>query len=233
MSRYYKPAGILNFPYMFRDPEHLMKTCNGEIGKELYGGFEKEAKTVVILGTWYYGTRTLTSNIMGTTPEALSKVRMRIYAAPIAYQFANALGTKPTPIAFPELYLALKTATVDAQENPIPTIYLQKFHEVQKYLILTNHVIAPIVPIMNRASWDKIPDKYKDIFMEGFRHGGEVSNKLTKDGEASLIAELKNEGMQVVTPPDLTPFRMRAEEAARKLEKDWGAGMIDKIKAVK
>ena len=232
MSSLYKPVGVFSAPYIFRGPEHMQRVLDSDIGKTLLSSFEQESG-IKVLDAWYYGTRHLTSNVLGVTPDELSKVKMRIYSAPIAYEFANALGTVATPIAFNELYMALKTGTVDAQENPIPTIYSKKFYEVQKHLVLTGHVVAPIILLMNMDTWNDLSADEQKIFVAGIKHGGDVADGIVLDKEKSLIAELESKGMAVTTPPDKTPFMKRAQDAYKKHEADWGAGVVDKIIAIK
>ena len=232
MSAMLPAAGVFSAPYVFRGPEHMQAAMRSDVAQTVYDAFETETN-IKVMDSWYYGTRNLTSNILGTTPEELSNVRMRIYEAPIAYEFAAALGTQPVVIAFPELYLALKTGTADAQENPIPTIWSQKFYEVQKYLIRTGHVVAPILPMMNADKWNALPDDLKPILAEGFQRGGEVNNGIVQDGESSLVAKLEDAGMQIVDIPDLAPFRARASANYAKHVEEWGDGTIEAIQAVK
>lgn len=231
MSSLYEPIGVFSAPYIFRGPDHMQRVLESDIGTKLLREFEGKSG-IKVLDAWYYGTRQLTSNVLGTTPAELSKVKMRIYNAPIAYEFANALGTVATPVEFNELYMALKTGTVDAQENPIPTIYSKKFYEVQKYLILTSHVVAPIILLMNMDTWNGLTPDEQKIFVAGIKQGGDVADKIVIGDETGLIAQLKKNGMAVSTP-DLTPFRARAREAYKNHEKEWGPGVVDKIVAIK
>jgi len=231
MSSLYKPIGVFGAPYIFRDASHMKRVFASDIGQNLLTEFEKKSD-IKVLDTWYYGTRHLTSNILGVTPEELSKVKMRIYSAPIAYEFANALGTVPTPVAFNELYMALKTGAVDGQENPIPTIHAKKFYEVQKHLILTGHVIGPFVQMMNMDTWNGLSAEDQKIVLEGVKYGGTVADAIVIEKEQSLIADLEKKGMTVTTPPNVDLFRERAQKAYKNYEADWGAGVVDKIVAI-
>jgi TRAP-type C4-dicarboxylate transport system substrate-binding protein len=78
--------------------------------------------------------------------------------------FPRAVGANPTPIAFAEVYLALQNGTVDAQENPLPTIDAKKFYEVQKFIVLTgpHHRRAP--HHRGGPTWNKLADADKKIF---------------------------------------------------------------------
>ena len=67
----------------------------------------------------------------------MAGLKIRVPNAPLYMMFPKAVGANPTPIAFAEVYLALQQGTVDAQENPLPTIQAKKFYEVQTYITLT------------------------------------------------------------------------------------------------
>lgn len=229
MASLYPPVGVLSAPYIFRDAEHMGRVFESGIGKELVSEFEA-ASGIKVLDVWYYGTRHLTTNKLGTTPEELSDVNMRIFDAPIAYEFANALGTVATPISFNELYLALKTGTVEAQENPIPTIHAQKFYEVQDYLVLTGHVVDALLPVINLDSWNALSESEQAIFLEGVRLGGDVADGIVIAKEQSLISELESYGMKVVEV-DTSPFVARARAAYANRD-EWGETLITQITSV-
>ena len=232
LSSFYAPIGVLSAPYIFSGPEHMMSVLNGEIGEELYKKVEENAN-IKIISTWYYGTRQLTSNILGTTPEELNGIKMRIYNAPIAYEYAAALGTRATPIAFSELYLALKTGTVDAQENPLPIIHGRKFYEVQKYLILTGHVVEPYEIIMNKDAWSGLPEHLKELVVEGFNVGGDVFYQKMIEQESGLVSSLEDLGMTVVTPSDMDPFFKNADEIFIRNEDTWDPSLVETIRATR
>ena len=75
--------------------------------------------------------------------------KLRIPEVDTFRAMAEAWGARPTPMNFGELYLALSQGAVDGQENPLPTIQSGKFNEVQKYLILTGHIITPRLVVVN------------------------------------------------------------------------------------
>ena len=87
------------------------------------------------------------------TPADLVGFKLRVPENDVFKAMAEAWGAKPTPMNFGELYLALKQGVVDGQENPLPTIKAGKFDEVQKYLVLTAHIITPRLVVVNEAFW--------------------------------------------------------------------------------
>src|SRR5258706_13200645 len=92
--------------------------------------------------------------------------------------FPRAVGANPTPIAFAEVYLALQNGTVDAQENPLPTIDAKKFYEVQKYIILTGHITESLVTIVAGDTWKKLSEADRKGFSDVL---WEASPRATND----------------------------------------------------
>ena len=86
---------------------------------------------------------------------------------PLTWPSPKSLGANPTPIAFAEVYLALQNGTVDAQENPLPTIEAKKFYEVQKNISLTGHIVDSLLTIVSGQLWTKLSDADKKIFTDG------------------------------------------------------------------
>jgi TRAP-type C4-dicarboxylate transport system substrate-binding protein len=87
----------------------------------------------------YVGDRQLTANEPISGVADLDGLRLRLPSGEISAKTWQALGADVASVAFTELYLALQTGTVDAQENPPNFIRAQKFYEVQDYLITTDH----------------------------------------------------------------------------------------------
>ena len=98
-------------------------------------------------------------------------LKIRVPDAPLYTMFPRAVGANPTPIAFAEVYLALQNRTVDAQENPLPTIDAKKFYEVQKYIKLTAHITDALLTIVGGPTWAKLSDADKKIFEAVFAGG--------------------------------------------------------------
>ena len=144
---------VVEAPYIWRDAAHLDKAMNGPIGGEFNDTLVK-ARGMRILGTTYYGTRHITTTSKEVkSPADMVGLKLRVPENDVFKAMAEAWGAKPTPMNFGELYLALKQGVVDGQENPLPTIKSGKFDEVQKYLVLSAHIITPRLVVINEAFW--------------------------------------------------------------------------------
>src|SRR5256714_13732660 len=105
-------------------------------------------------------------------------MKLRVPDSPLMMMFPKAVGANPTPIAFAEVYLALQNGTVDAQENPLPTIEAKKFYEVQKYIVLTGHITESLVTIVSGGAWNKLSEADKKVSSDVL---WEASTRATND----------------------------------------------------
>lgn len=230
-SQWAPRLSIMEAPYIFRDVDHMYKAMKGPIGQEMQD--ELVAKRGLrSLGVLYYGVRHLTANKPVHAPEDVKGMKLRVPEVPLYLEMARAWGANPTPMAFAELYLALKQGTVDAQENPIPTINSGKFYEVQKYLILTGHIMVPQFHAISDKLWQSLSSGDQKILQEAVDEGIAFSNDMLIKQEQSLVDEFKKKGMQVITP-DVEAFRKASMTAIPKLEEKWGKGLYEKITAIR
>lgn len=120
-------------PYAIRDSEHLRKVAGGPIGKEIEAHIEEIAGLKPI--AWFErGARNLTSNVPIRHPEDLKNMIIRVPNVSLFVKTWSALGAKPTPMAFSEVFTALQQSTVHGQENPFSHIRNAGLYEVQKIL---------------------------------------------------------------------------------------------------
>jgi tripartite ATP-independent transporter DctP family solute receptor len=217
---------LIGAPYVVRDFDHLKKIVAGPWGQKMNAKFNQQG--VEVLDVWYYGTRQTTSNKPINSMADLKGLRMRTPNVPFLIAYASGVGATPAPVAFAEVYLALQTNQVDAQENPLPTIEAMKFFEVQKSIAMTNHFVASSAIQISKATWDGFSDKEKGWVREAVAAGGKVSNDLTFSKEKSLIDAFKAKGLTITTP-DLAPFRAAMKPYYDQLEAEFGAGSIKEV----
>jgi TRAP-type C4-dicarboxylate transport system substrate-binding protein len=146
---------------------------------------------------------------------------------------ARAWGAKPTPMTFSELYLALRQNVVDGQENPLPTIDSGKFFEVQKYLVLTGHILTPRIVVINDKFWQGIPEADRKAMSDAVAQGIAWNNQEILSREQALVDKFKQAGMEIIQP-DMESFRKPVLDTVPKMfEAKWGKGLFDQIVATK
>jgi TRAP-type C4-dicarboxylate transport system substrate-binding protein len=185
-----------------------------------------------VIGSTYYGKRHVTSgNKAINTVDDIKGFKLRIPEVDTFRAMAEAWGARPTPLNISELYLALSQGAVDGQENPLPTIQSNKFFEVQKYLILTGHIITPRLVVVNEGVWQKLSAKERQALRSSLETQGAVQDGEILSQESKLADTFKAAGMTVIQP-DVESFRKPVlASLPAKFESKWGKGLWERIAA--
>ena len=229
----YRPLAVSYFPFIFRDADHLLKYAQSDVFKELAKGYDdKSGNHITALN--YYGARHVTSSAAKpvTKPEDMKGLKIRVPDAPAYLAFPKALGANATPIAFAEVYLALQNGTVDAQENPLPTIEAKKFFEVQKNISLTGHIIDSLLTITSGQLWGKLSADEKKIFSDVMQEAAEKTGREIIASEVRLAEEFKKKGNNVITV-DKAAFREAVLKNTKPTDHGYRQQDYDRITAIK
>ncbi|WP_427915058.1 sialic acid TRAP transporter substrate-binding protein SiaP [Ramlibacter sp. MMS24-I3-19] len=230
-ARSYPPLAISYFPFVFRDAEHQFKYAKSDVFKDLASGYDKASGNHITAMT-YYGARHVTSNRPIAKPEDMKGLKIRVPDAPAYLAFPKALGANPTPIAFAEVYLALQNGTVEAQENPLPTIEAKKFYEVQKNISLTGHIVDSLLTVVSGSTWGKLSDADKKIFSDVMTEAAEKAGRDIVASETRLTDEFKKKGLNVITV-DKKAFAQAVLKATKPADQGYRQADYDKIQAIK
>ena len=220
---------VIEAPYVWRDAAHLTKVMSGPVGQDLNKQLV-EKRGMRILGTTYYGVRQLTTTKKAVRTAAdMKELKLRVPENEVFLAMARAWGAKPTPMTFGELYLALRQNVVDGQENPLPTIDSGKFFEVQKYLVLTGHILTPRLVVINDKFWQGVSAADQKVISDAVAEGIAWNNQEILSREQSLLDKFKKAGMEVIQP-DVESFRKPVLDTLPKMfEAKWGKGLFEKI----
>lgn len=225
--------GVFDCPYLFRDLDHLMKGAKSDVMKEISGKLEKNRGVKILTAEIYYGTRHLTTKDKPIKePGDLAGMLIRAPDQPIYLEAVRAMGATPTPVAFSDLYMALKQGVVDGQENPIPTIYTYKYYEAQKYIMLTGHIVRLNVVGASASWYNGLSADLKKIVDKGIEECVKLNNELMMKQESDMLDELKKLGMTVIVP-NVAAFREAAKDIPKKFEDKWGKGTAERLAAIK
>jgi TRAP-type transport system periplasmic protein len=221
--------------YLIRDPDHQQKVFNGPIGAEMYKAVAEKME-VQILGIGYLGSRQVNLREVRNvkTPADLKGVKLRMPGSKEWLFLGEALGATPTPLAFGEVYLGLKTGTVDGQDNPLPSVRAAKFYEVTKQIVLTSHLTDGIFIAISSKSYNAMSAAQKQKVNAATQAAIAYNNDNRIKEEAQLVDFFKKEGLQVTTP-DVEAFRKTVQTAYQNSEyaKVWPKGLVERINAVK
>ena len=226
---------IFTAGYVLRDVEHQQKVFNGAIGAEWFKRVA-DKMDVVPLATLYLGTRELNLREVRNvrTPADLKGVKLRMPGSKEWLFLGEALGATATPLAFGEVYLGLKTGTIDGQDNPLPTVRAAKFYEVTKQLVLTHHLVDGLFISMSNKAWSALTAAQKTKVRAAAQAAVVYNNDNRLKEEAQIVEFFKQQGLQV-SNPDLAAFRSSVQSAyaASEMAKAWPKGLLERINAVK
>lgn len=221
--------------YVIRDPAHQQKVFNGPIGEELFKRVS-EKMDVTPLSTVYLGTRQINLRDVRNvkTPADLKGVKLRMPGTKEWLFLGEALGATPTPLAFGEVYLGLKTGTIDGQDNPLPTVRAAKFYEVTKQIVLTSHLVDGIFIAISNKAWNAMNATQKLKVKAAAQDAAAYNNENRIKEEAQLVDFFKQQGLQVTTP-DVEAFRKSVQSTYLNSDyaKIWPKGLIERVNQVK
>jgi tripartite ATP-independent transporter DctP family solute receptor len=196
--------GLLALPYLVESYEQ---------GWQLYDTspwvrewFAKlQAKNMRILSMFEAGFRQLTSKKPIRVPEDVKGMKIRIAKSQVYVWLWSTLGANPTVMGMDEVYISLQQGVVDAQENPIPTIHVQKFYEVAKNIALTNHIYAPIPLSITEKRWQSFSLADQAAVLKAAQEAATWHRKAVLDEDDNMLADMKSKGATVIKP-DVSAF---------------------------
>lgn len=183
--------GLFDLPYLVKDRKHM--ACIGDriIWPELAAKYEKQGYKLI--GIWENGVRHITNNVRPIVkPEDLKGVKLRVPQGVWRVRMFQTYGANPTPMAFSEVFVALRTGVLDGQENPYTNILAGKFQEVQKFLSETSHVYTPSFPTASLRRWNTWPEEVRAAILQAAREvqpwAYGIAGKEEDDTKKALIA---------------------------------------------
>ena len=222
---------IFTAGYVMRDPQHQQKVLNGPVGEEMFKRVADKLD-VTVLSPIYLGTRQVNLRDVRPvkTPADLKGVKLRMPGSKEWLFLGEALGATATPLAFGEVYLALKTGTIDGQDNPLPTVRAAKFYEVTKQLVMTSHLVDGIFIVIANKTWNAFGAAQKQKVKASAQAAAQFNDENRLKEEGQLVDFFKQQGLTVTTP-DLDAFRKHVQQAylASDYAKVWPAGMLERI----
>ena len=225
--------GFFNRAYLFRDYDHLRHVFDGPISAD-YRKVVSDKMGIEILATLYLGTRqvNLRAKRDVKTPADLAGTKLRMPGGPEWLLLGRTLGVNPVPMGMPEVYLAMKTGTIDGQENPLTVMGAAKLYEVSEEVVLTAHMLQPVFINIATPVWNKLSPAQKTLVETAAKHAAKANDEGRLADEATVLAGLKSRGL-VIDAPDLAAFRANADtvyasdSGAKAWNQEWLHRVID------
>jgi len=214
-------ASIENLAYAYPNRDVVFRAMDGDLGKVIRDDIGAKGGMVVLEKIWENGFRDITTaNKPIHNVNDLAGLKIRVSPGKIRVDTFQSLGAAPTPIALSELYTALQTHVIDAQENPLVLIDQQKFYEVQKYVAVSEHIWSGYWTLFNQDVWKKLGKGNQDIISREMAAAALAARNDNVNLNRSVRDKLVRRGM-IFTDVDKNSFKQKL--VAAKYYERWKA----------
>ena len=220
-------------PYLFDTVEDARRIYNSEAYAPLFERVRKEKGIRVLAVRGDRASRSInTTKGPIFTPADCKDIKIRVMPIPVSIKNFEAWGFKPTPVAWNELFMALKQGLVEGQDNGLDVTVPNKFYEVARYYAIADQVHSLYGWYMSEKAWNKIPEKYRKIFVEEAKTAGDLETELGIQRQIDDLNTMLKAGVRV-TIPNRFAFREASKDVYKEFEgKLWPAGLVEKIRAM-
>ncbi len=181
------------------------------------------AKGFRFLATWEAGFRSMTTKEPLNSPSDAKGKKLRTFPNEMMRWTLEAMGFNIQIMPLPEVYLAIQQGAVSGQENPIDTIYSNKFYEVAPNVTLTNHVYSPIPLAVSEKTWQKLAPADQKAVAEAAQIAAKFSREFIAGNDAGQLKEMASKGAKINAKPDLVAFRDAVQPVYAKAREKYGA----------
>ena len=224
-------AGAFELPFIFPTRDVAYAALDGAPGEVVSGRLAENG--LHVLGYPENGYRNMTNNRGPIRePGDLAGLRMRVNNSKALNDMFALLDANPQQLPVAELYTALETGVVDAQDHPIGVVVSFKFNEVQDYLSLTQHAYAALGWTMNQASFDGLTPEQQQVVTDAAKSAVDMQRALVAENEDSMIAGLEAEGMEVNRDVDAAAFQAAIKPVWDNFVAENGDALLTQIEAV-
>lgn len=228
-----KEFGIYDLPFFYGDFKEVDAVMDGRVGKFLFKRLE--SINMVGLAYWDNGFRHMTNAKRRIVKaEDMKGLKIRVIPNPLFLATFKALGTNPIGLPYPELYNALESKAVDAQETPVGLIYSSKFYEVQKYLTMTGHIYTPYVLLASAKWFNSLSEADRKLVMDAAQESAIYQRKLSRDNADTIAFKiLKDHGMDVtvLAPAEMAKLREFVKPVQEEFSKVIGEELVSQARA--
>lgn len=215
---------VLEAPYLWKDFTSEKKVLTGPMLAHFQREFTDRQGMRILSMAWYYGRREFNPTKPVRKPEDAAGMKIRTPPSPVNLLGGRVLGGNPVPMNFPQVYLAIKTGTIDAEENPLATIMTSKMYEVAKYVVLTHHIQQSQVFTINQKFWSSLTREQQNAVQSAVNDAGDYEASLALKAESDELAKLRAmPGVTVIADPDIAAFRARAKQLIASEKPVWAS----------
>lgn len=229
-----EPAlGVFDLPFLFRTPEEAYAVMDGEFGEML--NEKLDALGLVNLGYWENGFRNMSNSQRPIESwEDFEGMKVRVMQNNIFLDTFSNFGANATPMSFGEVFSALETKAIDAQENPYVTIHTSRFYEVQEFISETRHAYTPFLFLFSKAIFNSYSPEEQQALRD--------CNIIGRDVQREAIQDLNQQSLEAMQEAGLKFNTLSVAAQEEMLEKSQivydthreaiGPEVVDKVQAI-
>lgn len=226
-SKYTKKLQVFDLPFLFDDIQAVDRFQSSKEGQSLLTSMT--SKGILGLGYLHNGMKELSANKPLGVPADAKGLKFRIQPSDVIEAQFKAVGANPQKLAFSEVYQALQSGVVDGQENTWSNIYTQKFHEVQGYIMDSNHGVIDYMVVTNSKWWDGLPKDIQkgvsEAMAESIKLGNKIAFEESESFKAKVIADKKARVLPV-GKESLAAWRAAMKPVWKQFEAEIGPDLI-------
>ncbi len=230
LAEFSRPVGVLTLPYLFRDPQHMWRVLDGEIGSDLLT--ELEASGFVGLAWYDAGARSFYNRERPIRTLAdLKGLKIRVQKSDIMRRMVAALGASPVSLGFKEVYTNLYTGAIDGAENNLPSYRSERHFEVAKFYSYDRHSMIPDLLMISRRAWDGLSPDEQAALRRVARESSTAQRGYWQEYVGEALAAVEEAGCQVDEIDDVAAFQAAVEPLYEEVGGVWG-DLVARIRAV-
>lgn len=231
LSDFVADFGVLGGPYLMADPRDFSKILSSGLYDDMKGRLRDKSGIELLSLNWLFGSRHMISDKAISSPADIAGMTFRTPPNIMWVETFNAMGARPTQLAWSEVYSGLSAGVVDGAEAPLPSIYGAKLHEAKKVISLTGHFKGFTGLVMNSDYFAGLPDDIQVALAEESVDAGIYMTNLMLQSQEEWIAKLEAEGVTVNRDVDVAAFQEMTAEVYTKFP-DWSEGLYDHVRTV-
>lgn len=227
-----KEYAIFDFPFLFANEKEADAVVDGKVGQTLLAKLSE--KNLHGLCFFENGFRNVTNSKRPIKTAAdLAGLKIRTMQNPVYLDAFSALGANAVPMPWPEVYTALESGAIDAQENPYGIIDVNKLDEVQAYISVTKHAYSPWAVMMSKKLWDDLSPDEQTIFIDSCNEAKTYQRQVSREQDAKIVEALKERGMEIneLDPAEIAAIKAKLQPVVDKYVPTVGQELVDEANA--
>lgn len=198
---------VFNLPFLFVNTKHVIEVLSGPIGKKLFSYADNSGFKGLGLGgpAFRYPMNSIRPI---TKPDDFRGMKYRTMEIPMHLSTYRSFGATAIPVAFPELYTALKLGTVDGTEQAPVVARDMSFHETQDYLTTLPVLVNAAIFVMNQDKFYSLSEEDQAAIVEASAAAVKAFNEAMMERDKLALEDMEQKGMEIyrIAPDEIKPF---------------------------